>query len=283
MKNQSQRETKKVQWKEMARVWAGYLPPSKPSRDDMKFYENYLKEYVKKSGTGIKALVLGATPEFRDLLSKHKINTTFVDINPDMVMAMTSLLKLSKNRKEKFVLSDWMHMPFKKNSFDIILSDSAQDNIKYSEFNAFFRSMHEILKPNGYWFFGAVNVNNDNQITFQQYVDLYKKTPTFFKDQRNYWLSLFRLCYSDDFYNKKTKTYNFRKVDEKINVLIKKNLLSKEAMKDIGLGMDYQQVVISENNFKNLTGKYFEIIDEFRDKSHPAMAIKWTAVLRSKK
>ncbi|MFA6146029.1 MAG: methyltransferase domain-containing protein [Patescibacteria group bacterium] len=283
MEKQSQREVKKEQWKEMAKVWASYLPPAKPSKNEIKFWEKELKKLPIKKGINFKALVLGSTPEFRDLLSKYKVDTTFVDINSDSARAMTSLLKLPKNPREKFVLSDWLHMPFAKNSFDLVLSDSAQDNIKYSEFKPFFKNIFSILKPEGLWFFGAVNVKKKDLLTFEQYINLYKKSPEVFKDQRNYWFNFFRLCYNPEFYDKKTKTYNFKKVNNKIKELIKDGVLPKKAIKDIGFGLDYQQVLISEQDFKKIIKKYFKVADEYQDKSHLAMKIKWTAILKPTK
>jgi ubiquinone/menaquinone biosynthesis C-methylase UbiE len=281
MKKDNQRKIKKEQWKEMAKLWSSYKPPAKPSKNEIKFYEKNLKK-IQKQNKDLKVLVLGATPEFRDLLSKYKINTTIVDVNPLSVKAMSSLLK-RKNPKEKIVFSDWLNMSFEKNSFDVVFSDSAQDNIRFNEFDDFFRKIRLILKSDGIWFFGGVAVPRNFQISFENYLKLYKKYPDKFKDNRNYWLYIFQLCYNPKFYNKINKLFDFGKLDNEIRKLIKKGLLPKESIKEIGLGMDYQQVVISKEEFKKIISVSFNIKSEYEDKSHPSMKIKWTAVLKPKK
>ena len=88
-----QREQMKENWKELAKAWDAYQPPAKPSVGEIGFFEYEIKNLLAKNKT-IKALVLGATPEFRDLLAKYKIDTTLVDVNEDSIKAMTSLMKL---------------------------------------------------------------------------------------------------------------------------------------------------------------------------------------------
>ncbi|MDP1833474.1 MAG: class I SAM-dependent methyltransferase [Candidatus Moranbacteria bacterium] len=273
-----QRTRMRENWKELAKAWAKFMPPGKPSVGEIAFFEQEIKNKLENNKTPC-ALILGSTPEFRDLLAKYGINTTIVDINPDSVRAMTSLMAL-KNEKEKVVISDWLNMPIKDGTFDFVMSDSAQDNIKFSEFEAFFEKIARVLKPGGEWFFGAINVHRDDVISFKEYVDSYKNNPGKFNDFRYFLLQIIRLAYNEEFYNEENRLFDFHKIELKIKELADKGLLPAEAVGKLTIGVDYQQPMLSEEEFKNMLSKKFTLISEFRDKTHPAMRLKWTAILK---
>ena len=68
-------KTKKSQskeWKKIASVWKDILSPSRPSLGDIRIYDKFIKQEIKKRKL-LKALILGATPELRDLLSKYRL------------------------------------------------------------------------------------------------------------------------------------------------------------------------------------------------------------------
>jgi hypothetical protein len=281
MANINQRAKMKENWKKMAESWKKWTPPAKPSKGEIGFFEQELRRLIKKNKK-LRVLVLGATPEFRDLLAKYKINTTLVDINKDSIAAMTSLMT-RKNPQEKALLSDWVSMSFPKDHFDLVLSDSAQDNIKFSEFKKFFEKIYLLLKPGGSWFFGAVNSEKIDQISFDEYINLYKKDLDSFNDFRNLLFNIFRLCNNSEFYNKKTRIFDFYKVERKVKKLISEGSLPKKALKKLTIGINYQMPVLRETEFKKLLSKKFTIVSEYHDNSHPAMRMKWDAVLKKPK
>jgi SAM-dependent methyltransferase len=278
MKKDNQRNKMKENWRKMANAWAKYTPPGKPSTNEISFFEQEIKKELEHN-KNIKALVLGSTPEFRDLLAKYCVDTTVADINPDSIKAMTSLMNL-KNPNETVIISDWLTMPLENNTFDFVLSDSAQDNIKFEEFEAFFEKIAQVLKPEGRWFFGAVNLRRNNQISFDDYINLYKNNPAYFNDFRNFLLRIFQLAYNPEFYNEKNRTFDLYKVELKIRELVNNGSLPKKATDKLTIGTDYQMPVLSEEEFKEMLSKNFIVISQFRDKSHPAMKIKWTAILK---
>ncbi|MDD2646997.1 MAG: class I SAM-dependent methyltransferase [Patescibacteria group bacterium] len=272
----------KSSWKTMAHLWASYAPPAKPSPIEINFFEQYLKKMLKKNKS-LKALVLGSTPEFRDLLAKYKVDTTVVDNNPIYIKAMAQLTK-RHNPKERTIISDWLTMSFKPNTFDLVLSDSAQDNIKFSEFFKLLNLLYKILKPTGCWFFGAICGRKDAQISFTKYVDLYRETPGHFRDFRNKTYRYFQLCFNREFYNTKTKKFNFKIVDTKVTNLVAKKKLSPSALKYLCFNLgDYRQTTLTQNVFEKILTKNFKILATKRDNSHIVMKNKWAAILGSKK
>ena len=81
-------------WKELAGRWKKYYtPPGQPSKDDQKTYLKYIKEVLKNKKEP-KVLILGATPELRDLLAKTRAEVTIIDILMEMISAMSQLTKL---------------------------------------------------------------------------------------------------------------------------------------------------------------------------------------------
>ncbi len=271
----------KQSWFQIAEKWREYNYPVKPSPMETRFFEKEIKDLLKREKR-IKALVLGATPEFRDLLAKHKIDTVLIDNNLTSVKAMTFLMK-RKTKKEKIVVGDWLKMPFKENTFDIVFSDSAQDNIKFKNFNKFFNNVYQILKPEGYWFFAAVNVEKNQSISLKKYIKKYKEKPKIFKDFRNFASYFFRVGRGPDFYKPKTRSFDFAKIDQRVKALIEEGKISSKALKDICFHLNYEQVLIGQTDFKKMLKKNFNIFKEMKKDKHPGMEIKWAAILKPKK
>jgi len=118
-------------WKKAWKFWNKIQPPWRPSIHDIKFWETAVVK-VKKAKPDARALVIGVTPEIRDLLAKYKINTCLIDINPTMYEAMNRLMRM-KNSEEKFIPGHWLDIDkiFHKNSFDLIRGDSPHCDLAF--------------------------------------------------------------------------------------------------------------------------------------------------------
>lgn len=134
-------------WSELARRWTNYLPPFRPTVNDLKLFQDIIFNHF-KDGMKINAMVLGATPEFRDLLYQLGASVTVVDQNPKMIEAMSRLRVYQSH--EDIYIDDWFRfLTTKKRSFNLILSDLTQGNIPYIKQEEFFRIIAEALVPNG--------------------------------------------------------------------------------------------------------------------------------------
>lgn len=267
-------------WKNFARkVWAEKLPPWKPSANEIKFWEKIVCR-VAKSTKNPKALILGATPEFRDMFSKYPINVTLLDINPEMYVAMRSLMKC-KPKYEKFVKSDWLKIPFKNETFDIIIGDTPHHNIKKRQYGEFFSEVRRVLKTKGYfllssWFFDKSN----NGLTMRQYTELYRRNPQIFRDFKSRTLALYRLG-KKEFYNRQTWEWDWHEIDEKITKEFKKYHLPKDNLKYIKFNYgNYVQVCPWEPDFSKFLAKFFNVLEIWQDKSYVAMSIKKDWVMK---
>lgn len=135
-------------WKQMAMVWKKYItPPPRPCPNQIKIWQKIIKQKAKEKP---KVLILGATPEFRDICAKYHLETIVCDISQDMIKAMNEITKY-KNPKEKKVICNWLEMKFKKGSFNLILSDASLNQIlAKNNLKKLLAKLKDLLKPNGY-------------------------------------------------------------------------------------------------------------------------------------
>jgi len=114
-------ENKQV-WLDNAVLWETYEPPIRPSQGELLIYDLALSAQAGQPYSK-RALVLGDSPELRDLLASHKYYTTVVANDFDAIIAMNQLLEYKGDRQEKIVIMDWQDMDFADQAFDIIVSD----------------------------------------------------------------------------------------------------------------------------------------------------------------
>ncbi len=139
-------EATSVAWKQIAGMWNTYFtPPSRISPGEVKKYGEWLKKIKKGS---MKALVLGVTPEIRDALAEFGYETTCIDINKEMILAMNSLIKI-KNLNEKIINENWLNNSLEDNSFDVVLGDAVFPNVPWNEWKTLLSEVKRVLKPNG--------------------------------------------------------------------------------------------------------------------------------------
>lgn len=274
-------------WKWYWKLWKTFEPPYIPSGAEIEFWEKAVRKIAKRKNC--RALVIGVTPEIRDLLSKHKIEVILVDINPVMYKAMNKLIKL-KNPKEKFIKTNWLEMDkvLPKNYFDIVLSDSPHGNIRFSEFDKFNKNIHLILKRKGIFCLGAATVESrDKGISYETLIKIYKKDPLKFKKfkwQRYY-------VFKTGFKDKKVfdrKNFGFKEgiFDKKIEEYFKKGKITKHDLEYLRFNEgDYTGVFPTPAVFHKILRKYFKISKYFIDpvsKKYPIMKYKKAYLLKKK-
>ena len=110
----------KKYWWELAKKWRDIRHPVRPSKGDLKIYEGFLNK-EKRRRKNLKILVLGATPEMRDLAAKYGSEVVVCDLSINMIIAMTELMR-KENKNEIWIKASWITVPLKHNYFDVILS-----------------------------------------------------------------------------------------------------------------------------------------------------------------
>jgi SAM-dependent methyltransferase len=201
----------KIWAKEMSKIWAVGTSPERPCFEELAIYEDYLQKIISKRGKKIRALLLGATPELRDLLAKNKIETVCADINPDMVKAMNDLLEFSDG-KEKIIITDWLNISEKFGKFDVILGDHFLHWIPFEKWDDFFENKKKLLKKNGFIIVNTVTVEENEFLTVEKMLEIFKNKKFFTREEKFYYtyLAIFGL---EDIaknlkYTKRIKDYN---------------------------------------------------------------------------
>lgn len=132
-------------WPTFLKNWKYYHCPGKPSKDDLRIVERWLKKLKAK-----RVLILGSTPQLRDLTAKLKLETTVMDMQMEMLQGMKQYMK-RKNVQERIIRSDWLTAPLEEGYFDAVLGDLIMENIPHAHKVPLLKNISRWLKPGGYF------------------------------------------------------------------------------------------------------------------------------------
>jgi len=270
--------------------WKNVEPPWRVSRGEIKFWEKKVKEIAKRKNP--KVLVLGATPEIRDMLAKYKLDVTLIDLDLQVKRAMDRLRK-RKNKKEELVRANWLKMPLPSNYFDMVIGDGNFENIALKDHNCFYKNIWRVVKPDGYVLMGraCLDLVFKNPLSFEKLIKKYKENPEYFKDFRNRILMLYRTVSEPGVYDRLNQGMKFHVLMEKLIKTAKKEGLPEREIKNLywmpgvlPLNQYYIEVDIeSLKKLKKMISKYFYILDIYQDLFHPIMKLKYAFILKPKK
>jgi hypothetical protein len=279
-------------WLKYADLWKTFSYPWRPNKKQISFCSKYLKKYLSNK-RGVKVLILGSTPETRDLCSKLKLSVTCLEISESMYHGMKKLM-CSKPYKEKLVLGKWedVYKYFKNNEFDIIFGDETHCNMAISSWKKNLNDIRKIIKPDGLYFFSAVVMTFNKKSTFQDVMKKYNINKKYFDNYQNRIETFYQLCLGEDCYDWEKRGCVYHKLKEKFINYAKKNKISLEIInkiwpvaddiknKHIG---DYVEVDPPTGEVYEFLFPYFWIEDIYIDKSHPVYRFRRDIVLKPKK
>lgn len=194
------KETFATPWKKVAENWEKYYaPPGRPSAEDCKHYAEFVKRSIKNK-KDTRALVLGATPEIRNLLHNLGIPATIVDINLEMILAMNR--SVPKAASDIIVCDNWVSNTIASEQFDVILGDLTWANVPRDQWNKLHKNLQRLLKPGGYYI-QRVTLIPDNW-KFEPAMEILKKYSRLpYTEQRHFELFIHLLINSFDGKTKK--------------------------------------------------------------------------------
>ncbi len=136
-------------WSEISDSWRLLLPPWKPSAENIGQFKSLLDQAIQKNKNP-KVLILGATPEIRDLLAEYpNCKVTIVDFNIEMILAMNNLVKTRNFSNEVWIKSDWLAVPVEHKYFDFIIGDYVTSQLIEPDLNRFYEKIKHLLKDTG--------------------------------------------------------------------------------------------------------------------------------------
>lgn len=218
------KETYSVPWKKFAERWQKYYrPPGRPSREAIKNYRIYLKQAIKGLKRNPKVLIFGSTPELRDLCYEEKCDTTFADINLEMILAMSELTK-HKNEEEIILRGNWLDLPLAENYYDVAMGDIVLSNVPWEKRRCFLQQIQKILKVKGY-FITKTSIVPKN-IILGDYEDILNKfinvPMNFYKDRASASFEFFVYLYNLTF-NRKEHIFDLSLIKSGLSKYFKKD------------------------------------------------------------
>ncbi len=278
MKKHTKRGIKKV-WDQSAQARAQRKKSSAPTEEELDVYEKCLIRAVK----GIKrprVLIMGATPELRELALKHDCETVAVDISLPIISAMTTKENMAHALDEKDIAMrcDWLaqHYYLEAGSFDAVMGDVVLNNIPADSHYAMLRNLNIVLRKGGCFITRHVVYHPNQKHTFKEIQRLYDEKKIDWMD-----IVIFLGYYSPaDIYNYEAKQFKFSEVAEMFNKLIKnkKIKLRRADKKIIDFVIQRQginqliHITFSKAEFEKMASKYFKVLPveqhRFTDHSH---------------
>lgn len=142
-------ETKTATWNNYyAIIWKDIKPPIRPYEDEIRYFKEILKKKV-DTETDVKVLILGSTPELRDIVYSFNLSPTVVDYSIENYEMMGELCRYERN--DTVVCCDWMDMLnyLSPDSYDIILGEAAFNVIRPEYAEKLFYICNKLLKNHG--------------------------------------------------------------------------------------------------------------------------------------
>jgi SAM-dependent methyltransferase len=209
----------KEPWQLMAERWKKYsTPPARPTKGDLVAYKKFIKQAAKGKRRP-KVLVMGATPELRDLLYELKCEVTIIDVFAEMIKAMSALRK-HQNAKEKIIVSDWIDNPLASDYFDVIIGDVVLENLPWDKHKSFLQGIARMLKPGGYFISRFFLIPDGYKpITMENFL---KECKNFLPKHKNSALEMIFAAYRV-IYDRKHKLFDLRILKNKIKKYWRKN------------------------------------------------------------
>ena len=132
----------------MALSYECLQPPLRPSPDDLQFLENQLAEWAAEHpGRPLRALLLGVTPDLAGM--RWPSGSSLVAVDSSMAM-IRGVWPGNVPGRRRAVCADWLAMPFRPQSFDLVLGDGSINCVRYpASFHTLVSGVSRLLAPGG--------------------------------------------------------------------------------------------------------------------------------------
>lgn len=233
--------------------------PISPDKKTLAFHRKNLKK-VQKNFKNPKALILGVTPELRDLALSQGCSVVACDMNLEMIKKMQQFLKIKDRTKEVIIKANWLSVPLKNNSFHIILSDVAINNLPFKDFPKIFSLMSQWLVKGGLLSLREVVHPDDNKFNcFEENLKLFRQGKFSFN---NLYLRARFMSFKSQSYNPRTRINNPKKIFEQFKNLYKNKIITKQEFKKfMTLKSNISHTVVKQKEFIKLISKDFKLLD----------------------
>ena len=133
-------------WVRVASEYARMDAPLRPSLQDINFFEETVAAHALLHSGPSEAMLLGATPDIAAMRWPPSFSLLGIDRSSGMLKALWPG-NVPVNRWA--VNADWLALPMRPSSCDIIIGDGSMNCLRSHQHQAFARSLHAALKPEG--------------------------------------------------------------------------------------------------------------------------------------
>jgi hypothetical protein len=157
--------------------WKYYSPPARASPSDLRFIEAKIKGRIAKCGNdNIKVLVLGATPEYRNLCGELGVHCYCFDFSKYNYEYLTAEIKsdFKPKLKEVFIEGNWVEKVL-DDKFDIILGDNVLNLVFGEDLSKMLNNIRNMLKKEGIFMPRSYIMDKDERLTAEEAVKQYRE------------------------------------------------------------------------------------------------------------
>lgn len=131
----------------LAKTWNRYLPPIRPYYEELSIFKKYIKGFIESNSKKPNILILGSTPELRDIVYEYDIIPTVVDFSKENYEGMGLLRRLTG--KDIFIEKNWLELSSNDGDFDFIFSEAAFNVLPKDSAKQLYKKSCNLLKKNG--------------------------------------------------------------------------------------------------------------------------------------
>ncbi|OGD29608.1 hypothetical protein A2833_02245 [Candidatus Azambacteria bacterium RIFCSPHIGHO2_01_FULL_44_55] len=135
-------------WEWGASSYGNIMVPSRPSEGDLKNYERVIDAAIDNSN---RVVVLGTTPQIRNMLAGFNGEIMIADFSQKMYRVTESRVTSAVLAKENFIRANWLHLSsiVPRGSVDLVVGDLVFNNIHPEARDKFVNMIGSLLKPGG--------------------------------------------------------------------------------------------------------------------------------------
>ena len=242
---------------------------SAPLGKELANYKRLFKKYSKRK-KDLSVLILGATPELRDLAIEHNAQTLAIDLSLDMLSQMTAVMKHRNSLKNQMMKGDWLEIDttLAPKSFDFVFADASLNNVPAKIHKKIFANLSQVLKPKGYFITrNYVYQPERPKVTIDEIQKLYNQ-------KRVNWLFLWihlglynKHSWAKNLYSMKTCNFQVGKTINKVVELIneeklKVTKLDRERIKNNQIHASrITHIALPEKMWNKIVNKHFKIVE----------------------
>ena len=138
----------KTQTKLQATARFGKVDAPAVSEETLERFHDLYNQSV-EGAADIHALILGATPELRDIVLSYGHQLTTVDRDEAALAAKTAQMHYQHHPNEEVIIADWLSVDFEPATFDVILGDGVLTALSQDDQKLLLDHLHSWLKPTG--------------------------------------------------------------------------------------------------------------------------------------